>query len=478
MEANYDLAIIGGGPGGYVAAIRAAMLGAKVALIEKGEMGGTCLNLGCIPTKTLIHCIETLQEVRHAATWGVRLDESSIRPDWQAMLARKDTVVAQLRSGIAQLVRGNGITLYHGNARLLNARRIAIRQNDGAGEQEIEAHRIILATGSRPARPSVEGANLPGVITSDEFLSLDHIPQSIVIIGGSIIGIELASLLAPLGTRITILELLPSILPTIDAELARRYYTILRQAGITIHQGAAAHAITQSDAGLTVTFGGEKGEAQADGEYVLMATGRTPYIEGVNLDAAGVRVFRRAVLVDEAMATNVPGIYAIGDCTGGIMLAHVASYQAEIAVENALHGRARCADYTCVPSCVYSLPEIAGVGLTESMAEAQGIGYTTGKFPFGALGRAQTLGETTGLVKLICEEGSGHVLGVHMIGSRASDLIAEGALAVRHGLTANDLAQTIHAHPTLAEAIYEVALGLNGGAIHTLRPRKPAGATG
>jgi dihydrolipoamide dehydrogenase len=457
------MVIIGGGPGGYVAAIRAAQLGAKVALVEKDRIGGTCLNRGCIPTKALVRSVEALQLVEEAPTLGVIAEEPAF--DFARIMARKDEVVARLVGGVEGLLQAHEVEVLSGTATIPKPGLVLIRA--ASGDQELAAKNIIIATGSVPAHPPIAGLDAPGVLTSDEILKLEDVPDSLAVIGGGVIGLEFASIFHALGTRVTVLEMLPTLLPTVDGELARRYKNHLQQGGAEVHLRARVEEIRPKGDGLTVRVA-DSGE-QIEAEKVLVATGRVPYTEGLGLEELGVQRERGAIVVDEHTATNVPGIYAIGDVTGGVMLAHVASRQGEVAVENMM-GHPVAMDYRAVPNCVFTLPEIAGVGLTEEETKQGGLDYQVARFPFSASGRALILGETTGLVKLICESESGKVLGMHIMGPQASDLIAEGALAIQMRATARDIAETIHAHPTLSEAIMEAAKAAAfGEAIHYRR---------
>jgi len=457
---EYDLVIIGGGPGGYVAAIRAAQLGAKVALVEKDRVGGTCLNYGCIPTKALMRSVEALHLVEEAPAFGVIVEEPAF--DFARIMARKDEVVARLVGGVEGLLEAHKVEVVPGMATIPKPSLVLIRAANG--DHRLATKNIIIATGSVPARPPIAGLDAPGVLTSADILELKEVPDSLVVIGGGVIGLEFAGIFHALGTKVTVLEMLPTLLPTVDGELARRYKSHLQRGGVEVHLRARVEEIRPKGDGLAVrvTDSGEEIEA----EKVLVATGRVPYTEGLGLEELGIKRAGGAIAVDEHMATNVPGVYAIGDVTGGAMLAHVASRQGEVAVENIL-GHPVAMDYRAVPNCVFTLPEIAGVGLTEEEARAEGLDYKVARFPFSASGRALTIGETTGLVKLIYERGSGKVLGMHIMGPHASDLIAEGALAIQMGATARDIAETIHAHPTLPEAIMEAAKAAAfGQAIH------------
>ncbi|MBI2303960.1 MAG: dihydrolipoyl dehydrogenase [Chloroflexi bacterium] len=460
MAAEYDIVIVGGGPGGYVSAIRASQLGAKVALVEKDRLGGTCLNRGCIPTKALVRSVEALQEAKKAHEFGVETGEVSL--NFPQVMARKQQVVDSLVTGIEQLVAGRKIELYKGTGRLTSPRSLTVNG------QEVSGRNVILATGSVPARIPIPGLDLPGVVTSDELLEVKEVPESLAIIGGGIIGMEFACIFRALGCQVTVIEMLPMILPPVDEEIARRFTQMARQQGIQIHTGATVTQVREWEGMLEVVFNTAQGEMTAPAEMVLVSVGRTPYTQGLGLEETGIAMNRRAIAANEAMETNLEGVYAIGDVIGGIMLAHVASYEGEVAVDNAL-GHRRTVDYGVVPNCVFTSPEIAAVGMTEKEIKDKDIPYKVSRFPFSALGRAQVLGETVGLVKTICQEGTGKVLGVHIMGPRATDLIAEGAAVMHHSGTARDIAHTIHAHPTLPEAMMEAALGQLEGSIHLRR---------
>lgn len=459
----FDICIIGAGPGGYVAALRAAQLGAKVALIERERVGGVCLNWGCIPTKAMVSSVELLLEIERAEEFGVMVGEPAF--DFSRMMARKDQVVEKLVSGVEGLLKARKVEVIAGSGELVSPTRVKV---SGGPTSEVEAAKIVIATGSVAAMPPVPGLDLQGVITSNEIVALTELPDDLVIVGGGVIGIEFATIFSALGTKVTIIEMLPSILTTVDEELARRQQQLLRKQGVDIHTSSPLKEVRQGDGGLDVVYEGPQGEAVVQADTVLMATGRQPYTEGLNLDKMSVSISKGAILVDEHLQTSVPGVYAIGDVTGGYMLAHVASHEGEVAVEHALGGDSAI-DYKAVPNCVFCMPEIAGVGLMEQEAKEQGIAYKKSRFPFRASGRALAMGQTTGLVKMICQEKTGQVLGLHIMGPHATDLIAEGALAVRSGATAEEIVRTIHAHPTLPEAVREAALGQAEGPIHAMR---------
>ena len=454
----FDVAIIGGGPGGYVAAIRAAQLGARVALVEKDRLGGACLHRGCIPTKALLRTAEALLESKHASTVGVAVNDATV--DFAAMMAWKKRAVAQQADELEKLIAWRKIAVFRGEGRLVGPDSIKV------GDELLAAGKIIIATGSLPSRLSIPGANLPGVLTSDQILELDAMPESLVVIGAGVVGCEFASIFSALGARVTVLEVLPRILPPVDEEIARRFQQILRSQGVTIHTKASLQEIRAQDDRLRLLFalGEEHQEVVAD--RVLMAVGRRPSSDA--LEAAGLALRDGSVTVNDRLETSVDNVYAAGDVLGLYMLAYVASYQGIIAAENALGG-SRQADYRAVPTCVYTLPEIASVGLREEEARAQGVPYKVSRFPFSALARAQLLGQPLGLVKLICEEPSGRLLGVHILGPRATDIIGEGVLALRMGATAQDLAHTMHGHPSLPEAIYEAAWGIIDSPFHLRR---------
>ncbi|MCL5110026.1 MAG: dihydrolipoyl dehydrogenase [Chloroflexi bacterium] len=467
---RYNIAIVGSGPGGYVAAIRACQLGAKVAIIEKDRIGGTCLNIGCIPTKALVTSAEVLETARQAKTFGVEVGEVGF--NFAAIMERKQKVVNQMVSGVAQLLKANKVDIVEGTAKFATPNSLIVES--GSGKREVQADNIIVATGSVSARPPLPGLDLPGVITSTEAIALEKVPERLVIIGGGYIGMEMACLYQSLGSKITIVEMLPSILTNTDEEIARRFHQLMRQRGVEINVNSPVKEIRQGENGqLSVVYTTGDGEKAVAGDKVLVATGRVPYTEGLGLEQLGVSMNRRAVVANERMQTNVPGVWAIGDATGQIMLAHVAMYQGEVAVENIL-GHSRKADYRAVPGVIFTMPEIGSVGLTETQTKEQGIDVQVSKFPFTANGRATTLNETAGLVKMVCERSTGSILGVHIMGPRATDLIAEAVLAIQMEALAEDLVLTIHGHPTLPEALHEAAMAQFEGPIHFYAPtRKP-----
>lgn len=476
-----DLVVIGGGVGGYVCAIRAAQLGLRVALVEKLRLGGVCLNWGCIPTKALLQSAHAYLLARRLTEFGVQV-KGTLEVAWEFMVARKNTVVGTLVDGVQNLLTGHGVQVLLGTARLNSPRSVGVILTDGS-RIELETRHVVIATGSVPARPPIAGLDLPGVLTSDQLLALPGVapqgdatplrdlPRRLVIIGGGVIGIEFATLFSALGAQVTVLEMLPRILLPVEVELARRYRSLLKKQGIELVVEARVEEIAPAERGLMVYYQADQQRQAVRADLVLNATGRVPFSEGLGLDELGVIRERGRVQVDERMATNVPGLYAVGDVTGKSMLAHVASRQGEVAAE-VIAGHDSRMEYRAVPYVVYSLPEIAGVGLTSQEAKEQGIEVEVGVFPFSANGRALTLGETEGQVRVLCEPGGGRVLGVHMMGPGVSDLIAEATLAIQHGITAREMATTIHAHPTLSEAVAEAARAAAWGeAIHFMKLR-------
>lgn len=462
--APYDIAIIGSGPGGYVAAIRAAQKGARVVLVEKDRLGGTCLNRGCIPTKTMVRDAEVY---RDAASGEYAVAAQSLHVNYTRLLERKQAVVDTTIGGVERLLTTYGVRVLSGQGRILSPGRVDV--HTAAGDERLDTRDIIIASGSVAAQLPLPGSDLPDVLYSDDLLTYPSLPQSLVVVGASVVGMEFACLYQALGTRVTVLGR-KTFLKDTEPQLAKRLQVLLRQRGMSIAIGLEFQSIERTAAGLLrVNYlrGGKQEEAE--GEVVLIASGRWPYSEGLGLDELGLARSGRAIAVDAYLRTNIPGIYAIGDCIGGLMLAHVASYEAEVAVANILGG-SRAADYRVVPNCIFTLPEIADVGLTEAEAKERGIAVNVSRFPFNINGRALALGETEGQVRLVCERGAdgrgGRVLGAHIMGPHASDLIAEAALAIKLGANAQDIAGTIHAHPTVPEALMEAAMGQGEGAIH------------
>jgi dihydrolipoamide dehydrogenase len=453
--------VIGGGPGGYVAALRAAQLGAKTAIVERERLGGTCLVRGCIPTKALIQSAELYTLAKAGAPFGLTADKVGF--DWSVAQKRKSGVVDQLVKGVEGLLKAGGVTMLSGTASLAGKGVV-----DVSGEK-LQAKDIIIATGSAIARIPLKGAEL--TIDSDQILELKEVPKRLAVIGGGVVGMEFAAMFAALGTKVAVFEMLPQVLPMVDADLVAAYAKHLAGLGGEIHTNAKVEEVAKNKGGLQVRFssGGEGGSVDAD--QVLLAVGRVPYTQGLEAERAGVKLERGRVVVDEHLRTTVDGVWAIGDVIGGIMLAHVASYEGVCAVENIVGHGNRTPDYHAAPNCVYTDPEIAHVGLGEKEAKEKGLNVKIGKFPFAASGRALTLGQSEGFVKVIADAGSGKLLGAHIIGPRATDLIAEATLAIQNGLTLEQIDLTIHAHPTLPESLLEAALAAQGRAIHIANRR-------
>src|SRR5712692_7824878 len=465
MAGPFDVVVIGGGPGGYVAALRAAQLGASTALVEKDRMGGTCLVRGCIPTKALLQSTEVYSLAKAGEAFG--LVTGNVGFDWPTAQKRKTQVVDQLVKGVEGLLKAGGVTSFSGAARLAGKGQVAI---DG---QTINAKDIVIATGSAISRIPLKGAEL--TIDSDRILELKEVPARLAVIGGGVVGMEFAAMFAALGTRVTVLEMLPQVLPMVDADLVTAYAKHLTGLGGVIQTNAKVTEVVKAKGGLQVQFsaGGEGGAVDAD--QVLLAVGRSPYTEGLGAEEAGVKLERGRVVVDPHLRTTADHVWAIGDVIGGIMLAHVASYEGVCAVENIAGHADRVPDYHAAPNCIYTDPEIAHVGLGEKEAKDKGLEVRVGRFPFAASGRALTLGQSEGFVKVIADAGSGKMLGAHIIGPRATDLIAEATLAIQNGLTLEQVDLTIHAHPTLPESLMEAALAAQGRAIHipNRRPTPP-----
>jgi len=458
MTQKFDMAIIGGGPGGYVAALRARQLGLTVALAERERVGGVCLNRGCIPTKTLLSHVDGLLWLRRSVQEGILDGEPAV--NFSAMIRRKNEIVENIVSGLEELLLASGVVLYNDDAKISEPGVMVT----SAGNS-ITANNLVIATGAKPWVPPIPGTHLPGVLGTRQILALGNVPQSLVIIGGGVVGQEFAAIFAGLGSRVTVLEALDRILNEVDAEIARRYASVLRSKGITAEDSVQVRAIEKAGDLLRVIYERKSKEKTVDADLVLMATGRRPNTQGCGIEGLGIILQDGAVEVDDFLRTSAPGIYAIGDVIGRQMLAHVASYHGEIVAEN-VAGLSRPADETAVPACVFTSPQIAWVGLTEEDAKKTGRAFRTSTFSLSASGKAQAVGESRGLIKIIEDAGAGRLVGAHLFGPNVSELIGEATLVVRKGLLASDLAETIHAHPTISEALREAALGLLGGPIH------------
>jgi dihydrolipoamide dehydrogenase len=460
---EFDLAVIGAGPGGYVAAIRAAQQGACVCVIEQERVGGTCLNRGCIPTKALYSTALLRHRLNAAGDHGFQFGQVSF--DYARAAARKDEVVAKLVGGVEQLLKGNKVEVFRGRAVIEGPGRIAIRSQGVIGH--VRARRIIVASGSRSARPDSLAIDGKNILTSREILAIKELPGRLLIVGGGYIGCEFAGIFAALGSRVTIVEQLPEILATSDRQVVREIEKSFRELGVEIRTGTAVEGVETVGSEVRVTLAG--GDTLTV-DKVLVAVGRVPNSAEMGLEECGVTLERGAVVVDDRMQTAAEGIYAIGDVTNLIQLAHVASYQAGIAVTNALGGEAR-ADYRVVPSAIFTLPEIGQVGLTETACKEQGLAIAVGRFSYQASSKALCDGEPRGMFKLVTDAESGRILGAAATGEEASSLIAEVALAMQHDLSANELADVIHAHPTLPEIVKEAAEDSVGRAVHKIGAR-------
>ena len=449
------IVVIGGGPGGYPAAIRAAQMGARVTIVENRGLGGTCINRGCIPTKALLHTANILHEAAGSADYGVITDDPKL--DFSKAMQRKDDVVKNLVEGLEYVVKSNRISVVKGTGCFLDPKTIRVVETG----QTIEADKAIIATGSAPFRVPIKGRDLPGVITSDDALFLKDLPKSIVIIGGGVIGIEFAQIFNRMGVDVTVVEMLPHILPYEDEALSGMLEGLLKEEGINFFTKTQVEEIMEHNGKKRVRFG----QSEKEADLVLNAVGRTPYTEGLGADGIGLKMKKGTILVNEYLETNVSGVYAVGDVIGNYMLAHVATSEGEHAAQNAL-GNQTAMDYSAVPRCVYSSPELASVGLTEKEAKEKYGKVKIGKFPFDSSGKALILGDMGGMVKIIAEPNGKKIVGVHMLGPHATDLIAEATLGIQMSASIDDLAHTIHPHPTLSEAIMEAALDTDGFAIH------------
>jgi len=466
-ESAFDVVVIGSGPGGYVAAIRAAQLGLKTACIESREtLGGTCLNIGCIPSKALLQSSEVFETAKHGmAIHGVKV--SGVDLDLPAMMAQKTKVVDANTAGVAFLFKKNKVEWIKGKGRIAAPGRIEVALNAG-NSQSVTAKNIIIATGSDSMPLAGVPVDEKVIVSSTGALALPSVPKRMIVIGGGYIGLEMGSVWQRLGAQVTVVEFLERILPGMDGEVSKQMQRILQRQGMAFKLGMKVTKATPGDAGVAVTIEPAKGGAgetlQAD--IVLLAIGRRPNTEGLGLDAAGVALDERGrVRTDGHYATNVPGIYAIGDVIAGPMLAHKAEDEG-VAVAEIIAGQAGHVNYDAIPGVVYTWPEVASVGKTEEQLKAEGVDYKTGKFPFTANGRARAMAMTDGFVKVLADAKTDRVLGAHIIGANAGDLIAELVVGMEFGAAAEDIARSSHAHPTLNEAVKEAALAADGRAIH------------
>ncbi|MBE3560512.1 MAG: dihydrolipoyl dehydrogenase [Ktedonobacteraceae bacterium] len=469
---HYNVAVIGSGPGGYVAAIRAAQLGAKTAIVEKQYLGGTCLNVGCIPSKAMLHVAEVKYSLGSLDELGIHLPQS---PTFDMAKANsfKDKVVKRMTGGVGVLMKGNGITVYDGLGIVDASRTVTVQKNDGSQEQ-FSADKVILATGSVPLMPPMPGIEGRNVINSDTCWNLPKLPESVICVGGGVIGVELACMFNALGTKVTILEMLPNVLAPVDDEVRRLLVRILGRRGIEIVTGARVESIEDEGNLKKVNAATESGQKSFSGEYVLMAVSRRANTSGLeHLLEQGLDNERGRVRVNEKMETNLPGIYAVGDLVHGAGLAHVASTEGEVAASNAMGHEAKM-DYHVVPNPIYTFPEVAFVGLTEAEAKQQYPEVRVERFPWSANGKAVAIDETDGFTKVI-RGPYGEILGAHIIGPDATNLISEFSVAMRGELTVDEIIETIHPHPTLSEGLREAVLAVEGRPLH-IPPRQAARA--
>ncbi|MDF2533779.1 MAG: dihydrolipoyl dehydrogenase [Clostridia bacterium] len=460
-----DIIVIGGGPGGYVAAIRAAHLGAKVCIIERDRVGGTCLNRGCIPTKALWRNAEILNTLKDIKEFGIEIDGYSINVE--EVQNRKQKIVDQLVSGIEKLLDANKVEVINGTASLKDKNTVVLTLSDGSSK-ELTAKSIIIATGSKTTVPPIEGADLEGILTSDEILNFKEIPKRLTVIGGGVIAMEFAGIFAAMGSAVTVVNR-SSILKRVDSDIVKRFIVSAKKKGINIITDCKMDKIEKRNGLFYLLGDNKKGNFEIEAEALLVATGRDPVLEGINLEGLSIEFSKRGIKVDSNYETNIKGVYAIGDVNGKVMLAHAASHQG-IAVAERIMG-IESSSHSPVPDCIFVFPEISSVGMTEDEAKEQGIIYSASKFLFGANGKALSLGEGEGFVKVLSNEQE-EIIGVHIMGPHASDLIHEGTLAVSTKLKIDDIKNTIHAHPTLSEAFHEAVCGLKGEAIHMIQPRK------
>ena len=461
---SFDIIVIGGGPGGYVAAIRAAQLGAKALLIEKDQLGGTCVNRGCIPTKAMLADAELYDHAKRSSV----LKMEGLRVDMKQLLLRKSEVVKRMATGVQFLIRNNGITFSQGKAKFID--RTTIEVEGEKGREEFKSQRTIIATGSVSAQ--IPNVDIDGkvILTSTEMLELTSIPKELIIIGGGVIGMEFACLFNSLGSEVTVIEMLPEIISTEDEEIIRGLTTLLKKRDIQIHTETKVKEAKVKKGRAEVTVVNKEGkEVLYKAEKALMAVGRSPFTNGLGLEKINIAFNGRFIKVNEKMETNIPGIYAIGDVTGRQMLAHKASAEGIAAAENAL-GHKTKVDYSKIPNCIYTFPEVASVGMTEKQARKNGLQVLVGRYPFQSNGRALAMGDSEGFVKVIADKDLGQVVGVHILGYHATDLIGGPVLAMALETTAEEMGKTTQAHPTLTEAIAEASLDTLREAIHL--PRK------
>ncbi len=455
---SLNITVIGGGPGGYVAAIRAAQLGAKVTLVEKVKIGGTCLNCGCMPTKALMHSSEIYEETLSSKDVGIIAKDVEV--DWAKVQANRAGITEKLTAGVRALIKTNKISLIEGDAVFVGPKSVKVNG------KVLNADKVIIATGSKPTVPNIPGVKESKyVIDSTSCLTLDHIPESLFVIGGGVIGLELGSVYARFGAKVTVVEMMPTLLPLMDDELTAMLRAQLEAKGIEIYTESKVVSIADLEDSARIEVLTPAGKQEFTAEKVLVCTGRTPNTDGLGLDKAGVVLENGFISVNEKMETSVQGVYAVGDCNGKLMLAHAAMAMGEIAAENAMGGN-NSFDPINSPSCAYVGPECAGVGFTEKQLKEMRIDYKAGRFPTSANGKSLVMGHTDGMVKILAGKKYGEILGVHILAPRATDLIEEAALAIKLECTLEEFIGTIHCHPTVAEAVREGAMAADKRAVH------------
>ena len=457
---SFDVVIIGSGPGGYVAAIRCAQLGMKTAIIEKySTLGGTCLNVGCIPSKALLASSHHYSEIAHFAEHGIEVS-GDVKVNLEKMIARKQAVVDQTSGGVKFLMDKNKITVFEGKGSFVDATHVAVEKADGTSET-LEAKNIIIATGSKPSSLPFIKIDKERIITSTEALKLKEVPKHLVIIGGGVIGIELGQVYLRLGAEVSVVEFMDRIIPGMDGSLSKELMKVLKKQGMKFYVSHKVKSVVRKGNEVTVQAENAKGETVTlEGDYSLVSVGRRPYTDGLNADKAGVKISDRGQIeVNDHLQTSVQNIYAIGDVVRGAMLAHKAEEEGTMVAE-ILAGQKPHINYNLIPGVVYTWPEVAAVGQTEEQLKAAGVDFKSGSFPFKALGRARAGGDLDGFVKILADSKTDEVLGVHMIGARCADLIAEAVTAMEFKASAEDISRISHAHPTFAEAIKEAALAV------------------
>ncbi|MFI8576720.1 dihydrolipoyl dehydrogenase [Rossellomorea aquimaris] len=474
MAEEYDLVILGGGTGGYVAAIRASQLGLKTAIVEKGKLGGTCLHKGCIPSKALLRSAEVYATAKHSEDFGVKIN--GVELDFTKVQSRKDGIVEQLHKGVQHLMKQGKIDVFEGLGRILGPSifspmpgTISVEMNNGEDNAMLIPKNVIVATGSRPR--SLPGLDIDGeyVLSSDEALSLETLPKSIIIVGGGVIGIEWASMLSDFDVEVTVVEYADKIVPTEDQEISKEMQRLMKKKGVKIVTSAKvlSESLEKGDGEVTIKAEHKGEEKSFTAEKILVSVGRQANVEGIGIENTDIKVEKGFIEVNDFFQTKESHIYAIGDVIGGLQLAHVASHEGITAVEHMANEKPHPINYSMISKCIYSNPEIASVGITEQEAKEKGYNLKTGKFSFRAIGKALVYGESDGFVKIIADKDTDDILGVHMIGPHVTDMISEAGLAKVLDATPWEIAHTIHPHPSLSEAIGEAALAVDGKAIHS-----------